>query len=289
MDVMPYLVPPATAVRLKDCDPAGTGTLASKDEARKLLKAAKKEMTGLQDRLYAQNRFSLLIIFQAMDAAGKDSAIKHVMSGVNPQGCQVFSFKAPSAEELDHDYLWRCARSLPERGRIGVFNRSYYEEVLVVRVHPDFLDGQRLPPEPAGERLWDQRFDAINNFEQHLFHNGTIILKFFLHVSRKEQKKRFLKRIETPEKQWKFSVRDVHERGYWDAYMTAYEKMLNRTSTESAPWHIIPADHKWFTRLAVATIINQRLNMLNPLYPELSEEQMGELRTAKQLLVDEPD
>ena len=228
--------------------------------------------------------YSLLIIFQAMDAAGKDSTIKHVMSGVNPQGCQVFSFKSPSEEELDHDYLWRSMKSLPERGRIGIFNRSYYEELLIVRVHPEILKKQQLPNFPKGDQIWKQRFEEINNFENYLVNNGVIVLKFFLNVSKAMQRKRFLARIDSPEKHWKFSASDVKERAFWDDYMNAYEQVFNHTSTESAPWYIIPADRKWFTRLVVADIICTKLQELNLQYPQLSEEYKQQLSAAKKNL-----
>jgi PPK2 family polyphosphate:nucleotide phosphotransferase len=238
--------------------------------------------------LYAQDTYSLLLIFQAMDAAGKDGIIEHVMSGVNPQGCQVFSFKAPSSEELDHDYLWRSMKALPERGRIGIFNRSYYEEVLVVRVHPEILNGQRIPKKEKEDKdIWKHRYEDINNFERYLTRNGIVILKFFLNVSKKEQKKRFLERIEQPDKNWKFSFGDVKEREHWKDYMDAYEDMFNATSTEWAPWHIIPADKKWFTRAAVADIISDRLESLNLRYPEVSEAHKQELLKAKEMLESE--
>ena len=228
--------------------------------------------------------YSLLIIFQAMDAAGKDSTIKHVMSGVNPQGCQVFSFKSPSEEELDHDYLWRSMKSLPERGRIGIFNRSYYEELLIVRVHPEILKKQQLPNFPQNNHIWKQRFEEINNFEKYLFNNGVIVLKFFLNVSKSVQKRRFLERIESPDKNWKLSVSDVRERAFWDDYMDAYEQVFNHTSTEFAPWYIVPADRKWFTRLVVADIICQKLQELNLQYPQMSEEHKQQLLAAKKTL-----
>lgn len=248
------------------------------------LQAGIEQLAYYQDVLYAQNTYALLIIFQAMDAAGKDGVIKHVMSGVNPQGCQVYSFKAPSDEELDHDYLWRSFKALPERGRIGIFNRSYYEETLVVRVHPEILAKQQLPAEARNDRIWQQRFEEINNFERYLFNNGIITLKFFLNVSKEEQKKRFLARINKPEKNWKFSVNDVKERGFWDDYMQAYEDVFTHTSTEWAPWHIIPADHKWFTRLAVAYFIDEKLRSLNLAYPTVSEARRQELLKVKELL-----
>jgi PPK2 family polyphosphate:nucleotide phosphotransferase len=240
-----------------------------------------------QDVLYAGDTYALLLVFQALDAAGKDGTIKHVMSGVNPQGCEVTSFKAPSHEELDHDYLWRSAKQLPQRGRIGIFNRSYYEEVLVVRVHPDLLAQQHLPALRKGESIWRRRFEEINCFERYLVSNGTIILKFFLNVSKSEQKSRFLKRIEQKEKNWKFSAADIRERQYWDVYMEAYEEMFNRTSTDWAPWFIIPADHKWSTRLCVSEIIVATLKSLGLKYPKVSEEELAQLQKAKAELLDE--
>jgi PPK2 family polyphosphate:nucleotide phosphotransferase len=239
----------------------------------------------LQDVLYAQDTYALLLIFQAMDAAGKDGIIKHIMSGVNPQGCQVYSFKTPSQEELDHDFLWRNMKALPERGRIGIFNRSYYEEVLIVRVHPEILDGQRLPKkEKKDTDLWKHRYEDINSVEQYLTRNGIVILKFFLNVSKKEQKKRFLERIDAPEKNWKFSFGDIKERERWNDYMDAYEDMLNATSTEWAPWYVIPADKKWFTRVAVADIVSNKLKSLNLRYPEISDTRRKELLEARKLL-----
>jgi len=229
----------------------------------------------------------VLIIFQAIDAAGKDGAIKHVMSGVNPQGCEVSSFKAPSAEELDHDFLWRCAKRLPERGRIGIFNRSYYEETLVVRIHQEFLAGQKLPPELKTKDLWKQRFQDISNFEHYLTQNGVVILKFFLHVSKQEQRQRFLERIEDPAKNWKFSFNDVHERKHWDEYMQAYEETIRHTASTHAPWYVVPADHKWFTRVVVAAAIVENLNALDLKYPSLGKEALKDLETAKQALLEE--
>jgi PPK2 family polyphosphate:nucleotide phosphotransferase len=237
--------------------------------------------------LYAQDVYALLIIFQAMDAAGKDSAIKHVMTGLNPQGCEVYSFKAPSAQELDHDYLWRCFRALPERGRIGIFNRSYYEEVLVVRVHPEILERQHLPEQDKSEDLWRRRFGEINNFERYLVNNGIIVLKFFLHLSRDEQKKRFLERIERTEKNWKFSAGDVKERAFWNDYQKAYEDVFNNTSTKWAPWYIIPADRKWFTHLAVSTVIHSAMKGLDLEYPKPGKEHLQDLADAKKLLESE--
>lgn len=281
------IVQPGTTISLKDYDPDYTGSFRDKSDAEGKLQADVQQLGKYQDLLYAQNTYALLIIFQAMDAAGKDSTIKHVMSGVNPQGCQVYNFKAPSVEELDHDYLWRSFKALPERGRIGIFNRSYYEEVLVVRVHPEILNKQQLPYFPKGDRLWQQRFDEINHFEQYLVNNGIIVLKFFLHVSKAEQKKRFLDRINLPEKNWKFSAADVQERVFWKDYMQAYEAVFNHTSTEWAPWYVIPADHKWFTRLAVADIINSRLKALDLKYPQVSEAHHQELLKAKKMLENE--
>jgi PPK2 family polyphosphate:nucleotide phosphotransferase len=280
-----FLVPPGKKVTLKDYDPGFTGKFTSKEEAQEKLQKDLARLTELQDVLYAQDTYALLLIFQAMDAAGKDGIIKHVMSGVNPQGCQVFAFKAPSSEELDHDYLWRSMKALPERGRIGVFNRSYYEEVLVVRVHPEILNGQRIPKKEKEDKdVWKHRYDDINAFERYLTRNGIVILKFFLNVSKKEQKERFLERIEQPEKNWKFSFGDVREREHWDDYMNAYEDMFNATSTEWAPWYIIPADKKWFTRAAVADIIVDKLRSLDLSYPEVTEAHRLELMKAKEIL-----
>jgi PPK2 family polyphosphate:nucleotide phosphotransferase len=280
-----FLVPPGKKITLKDYDPGFTGKFKSKEEAQEKLQKDIARLTELQDVLYAQDTYALLLIFQAMDAAGKDGIIKHVMSGVNPQGCQVFAFKAPSSEELDHDYLWRSMKALPERGRIGVFNRSYYEEVLVVRVHPEILNGQRIPKKEKEDKdVWKHRYDDINAFERYLTRNGIVILKFFLNVSKKEQKERFLERIEQPEKNWKFSFGDVRERKHWDDYMNAYEDMFNATSTDWAPWYIIPADKKWFTRAAVADIIVDRLRSLDLSYPEVTEAHRLELMKAKEIL-----
>lgn len=279
-----FLVPPGKKIQLKDYDPGHTGEFENKEQAEAKLMGDVGRLAQFQDVLYAQNTYALLIIFQAMDASGKDSTIKHVMSGVDPQGCQVFSFKSPSHEELDHDYLWRSMKALPERGRIGIFNRSYYEEVLVVRVHPEILRAQQLPPESKGPDIWERRFEEINHFERYLTRNGIAVLKFFLNVSKEEQRERFLKRINTPEKNWKFSLNDVKERRYWDDYMAAYEDAFNHTSTEWAPWHIIPADHKWFMRAAVADVIINKLESMNLSYPTVSEEHRQELLKAKELL-----
>lgn len=284
MDHKNFIVLPGKKIELKNHDPTFTGKFRDKQDAKEKLRQDVKRLAAYQDVLYAQDNYALLILFQAMDAAGKDSAIKHVMSGVNPQGCQVFSFKAPSAEELDHDYLWRCMKALPERGRIGIFNRSYYEEVLVVRVHPELLNAQKFPLKSKREEIWHERYDDINNFERYLVRNGIIVLKFFLNVSMAEQKQRFLDRINRPEKNWKFSFGDVRERAYWDDYMAAYEDVFNHTSTVWAPWHIIPADHKWFTRVVVADIIVTKLKSLNLRYPTVSDEQKQELLKAKRAL-----
>ncbi len=284
----PLMVPPRPKISLtKDYDPGYKAHYLKKSDAKRDLQEVIEALAQCQDKLYAQNTYSLLIIFQAMDAAGKDSTIKHVMSGINPQGFQVYSFKAPSTEELDHDYLWRCSKALPERGRIGIFNRSYYEEILVTRVHPEIMEQRQLPPSLIDQHLWEQRFEEINNFENYLVKNGTVILKFFLNVSKEEQKQRFLERIDRPEKNWKFSTNDAKERAFWDDYMTVYEDMFNHTSTEWAPWHVISADHKWFTRLAVAGIIYAQLKELNLHYPKVSKEKHQELLQAKAMLESE--
>ncbi len=283
-----FIVPQGKKIRLKDYDPAFTGKFKDKEEVAAKLQKDVLRLAKYQDILYAQNRHALLIIFQAMDAAGKDGTIKHVMSGINPQGTQVFSFKAPSAEELDHDYLWRSFKALPERGRIGIFNRSYYEEALVVRVHPEILESQQLPPETRKKRIWKNRFEEMCNFEHYLVRNGIHVLKFFLNVSKEEQRSRFLARLNTPEKNWKFSLGDARERGFWDEYMIAYEDMFSHTSTKWAPWHIIPADNKWFTRAAVADVIISKLKSLKLSYPVMSEAHLQELLKAKELLENEP-
>lgn len=283
------IVPPGKKVSLtKDFDPGWTLGSLKKKEAAERLEDGVKLLAEFQDKLYAQDTYALLVVFQALDAAGKDGTIKHVMSGVNPQGCQVFSFKAPSAEELDHDYLWRCIKRLPERGRIGIFNRSYYEEVLVARVHPAVLDRQKLPPRWKDKLIWKRRYQEINNFEEYLTHNGIEVLKFYLHVSKQEQKKRFLERIDRPDKNWKFSDADVRERAHWDHYMEAYEDCLRHTSTDWAPWYVIPADNKWFTRLAVAYVIYRKLESLNLTYPDISSEQREALQAARRHLESEP-
>lgn len=284
-----FLVEPGTQVNLKDYDPKFTGKFKHKEEAEGMLKAEIEQLAIYQDLLYATNTYALLIILQAMDAAGKDSTIKYVMSGVNPQGCQVFCFKAPSAEELDHDYLWRANLALPERGRIGIFNRSYYEETLVVRVHPEILESQQLPSELKTKQIWQQRFDQINNFEHYLVNNGILVLKFFLNVSKAEQKQRFLERINNPERNWKFSVSDARERVFWHDYMRAYEQVFEHTSTSYAPWYIIPADRKWYTHLIIAEIVCERLRSLNLSYPQVSEERRQQLLRAKEILENEPE
>lgn len=282
------LANPGNQHRVSDFETTYTGDITSKKEAGELLKSNIEQLIDIQERLYADNRYSVLIIFQAMDAAGKDGTIKHVMSGLNPQGTQVFSFKAPSTLELDHDYLWRTYRCMPQRGNFGIFNRSYYEEVLVVKVHPQFLMKQRLPgiatQEDVTESFWLNRYRQINDIERHLIENGTIVLKFFLNVSKKEQKKRFLKRIEDPSRNWKFSASDIKERHHWDAYMQAYSDMLTHTSTELAPWYVIPADHKWFMRYAVSNIIINRLKTIDLQFPTLPETEQARLAEAQREL-----
>ena len=275
--------------RLKDYDPAGLRGMNShsKEKANQLLQESITVLQDLQEKLYAQDQWAVLLIFQAMDAAGKDSLIKHVMSGVNPEGCDVASFKQPSAEELDHDFLWRTGRRLPERGKIGIFNRSYYEEVLVVRVHQEFLAKQHLPPELVTKSIWKDRFEDIRNFEQYLTRNGVVIRKFFLHVSREEQKRRFLARLDEPEKNWKFSEADVHERRYWNDYMNAYEDMIRHTATPEAPWYVVPADHKWFTHIAVSAAIIQTLKGLDLQFPKVDKERRKQLKAARQTLLKE--
>jgi len=282
-----YRVTSGRNFRLRDYDPLDTMGYGSesKPRAKELLQRGVSLLADYQDRLYAQDRWAVLLVFQAMDAAGKDSAIKHVMSGVNPQGCQVFSFKAPTSEELDHDYLWRCSRALPERGRIGIFNRSYYEEVLVVRVHPGLLAHQKLPPGAVSRGVWKERFEDIANYERYLARNGIAICKFFLNVSREEQKKRFLDRLDQPEKHWKFSESDVAERQHWDAYMKAYEEAIRNTAAPHAPWYVVPADRKWFTRLVVAAAIIDTLDSLDLRYPEVSASRREELAAARRELL----
>ncbi|HKB39335.1 MAG TPA: polyphosphate kinase 2 family protein [Gemmataceae bacterium] len=287
-----FHVPPGKKLRLADHDPGWVQTAEMKElgkdvikeRAREILNKNLAELAEAQELLYANDTYSVLVVLQAMDAAGKDGTIKHVMSGVNPQGCQVFSFKKPTTEELDHTFLWRCMKCLPERGRIGIFNRSYYEEVLVVRVHPELLEQQQLPTGKRGKAFWEARYDDINAFENHLVRNGTVVLKFFLHVSKEEQKRRFLERLERPEKHWKFSPSDVAERAYWDDYMKAYEHALSATSTKWAPWYVIPADHKWITRAVVADILTSTVCSLDLKYPEITEEKRRAMAEAKRLL-----
>ena len=288
MNVDKFLVPEGENFDLETHQTNFTGDYTTKEGAVKNLKRNIKRLKALQNVLYADDKYALLIIFQAMDAAGKDGAIKHVMSGINPQGCQVFSFKQPSKEELDHNYLWRYMKSLPERGRIGIFNRSYYEEVLVVRVHPSILQSRQLPDELKNDpNIWKKRFEQILNFEKQLLENGIHVLKFFLNVSKAEQKKRFLARINTPEKNWKFSINDVKERGYWDEYQKAYKEAIQATSTKKSPWFVVPADHKWFTRLAISEVIAQKLEALNLQYPKLDDEHIKRLYEAKIMLESE--
>jgi PPK2 family polyphosphate:nucleotide phosphotransferase len=270
--------------RLKNFDPAKTSGLHSKEKAAELLHESTQALCEFQDKLYAQDEWALLIVIQAMDAAGKDSLIKHVMSGVNPQGCQVTGFKQPSSEELNHDFLWRASRHLPERGHIGVFNRSYYEEVLVVRVHQDLLAKQHLPSKLVTKKIWKDRFEDIHNFEKHLTRNGIVVLKFFLNLSKEEQKRRFLDRLDEPEKNWKFSEADVHERQYWDDYMKAYEEMIEHTASPEAPWYVVPADHKWFTHIAVSSVIIQALKNLGLEYPKVEKDRRKALDAAKKSL-----
>lgn len=282
-----YCITDGKKFRIKDIDPGDTAWL--KDEhkplAEQVLAEGIEALAELQERLYAQDRRSVLLIFQAMDAAGKDGAIKHVMSGINPQGCQVFSFKAPTSEDLDHDYLWRCLKCLPERGRIGIFNRSYYEETLVVRVHPELLEKQKLPPELVTKHIWDERFEDIRNLEQYLSRNGVIVRKFFLHVSKKEQLSRFLSRLDEPSKNWKFSTADAEEREYWGDYMKAYEDMIRNTATEDSPWYVVPADNKWFTRIVVAAAVIDTLSSLDLHFPKVDAAKRQELANVRDALL----
>jgi PPK2 family polyphosphate:nucleotide phosphotransferase len=282
----PFRISKGKEFRLKNVDPGNTLGFKSEDKpkAQEALKSGIELLADLQDKLYAQDRYSILLIFQAMDAAGKDGAIKHVMSGINPQGCQVFSFKAPTSEDLDHDFLWRCMKRLPERGRIGIFNRSYYEETLVVRVHKEILTKQKLPEKLITKHIWNERFEDIRNFEKYLTRNGVIVRKFFLHVSKEEQKKRFLERIDNPDKNWKFSSADAKERGYWKDYMKAYEDMIRNTATKDSPWYVVPADNKWFSRLVVAAAVIDSLASLDLHYPEVGEKKLKELAEAKNFL-----
>jgi PPK2 family polyphosphate:nucleotide phosphotransferase len=282
----PFRVTDGDRFRLNDFDPGDTLDLKSEDKprAKEALALGVEALAQLQEILYAQDKWAVLIIFQAMDAAGKDGAIKHVMSGINPQGCQVFSFKVPTSEDLDHDYLWRCMKCLPNRGHIGIFNRSYYEETLVVRVHPELLQRQKLPPKLMSKNIWKERFQDIRTFERYLGRNGIVVRKFFLHVSKKEQKKRFLERLNNPDKNWKFSASDIKEREFWADYMDAYEDMIRNTATPEAPWYVVPADNKWFTRVVVAAAIIDALASFELSYPELSEAQLKELAAARRVL-----
>jgi PPK2 family polyphosphate:nucleotide phosphotransferase len=280
-----YRIDDGKHFRLKDFDPADTAHWHSVDEAKEHLLKDIKRMEELQSMLFAQDRWSLLLIFQAMDAAGKDGTIKHVMSGVNPAGCQVHSFKAPSDAELQHDFLWRTTNNLPERGHIGIFNRSYYEEVLVVRVHPEVLNGEKVPPALITKDIWKERFEDIHSFERHMARNGTVILKFFLHLSKKEQKKRFLARLDEPEKHWKFSEADIHERECWDDYQDAYEDMIRHTASKHAPWYVVPADNKWFTHLVVAAAIVETLEELDLSYPKVDAAKLKEIAAARRNLL----
>src|SRR5436305_2707866 len=283
----PYRITHGKKFRLEDIEPGDTGDLKSADKPRatEALQSGGEAITEMQDVLYAQDRWSLLLIFQAMDAAGKDGTIKHVMSGVNPQGCQVSSFKGPTSEDLDHDYLWRCVKQLPERGRIGIFNRSYYEETLVVRVHPEFLAGQKLPKECVTKDIWKERFQDIRAFERYLHRNGTAVVKFFLHVSKEEQQKRFLERLDDPEKNWKFSANDAKERGFWDGYMKAYEETIRETATDWSPWYVVPADNKWFTRVIVASAVIDALASMKLSYPKVSAAKRQELAEVRKSLL----
>jgi PPK2 family polyphosphate:nucleotide phosphotransferase len=280
----PYRINHGRKFRLKDFDPASTSHVHSKQQAQELLDKGIADMRALQDKLYAQGRWAVLIVFQGMDAAGKDGVIKHVMSGVNPQGCEVHSFKQPSMEELNHDYMWRSNQRLPERGHIGIFNRSYYEEVLVLRVHPDILKNERLPEDLITKNIWQERFEDIRNSESYLARNGTVVRKFFLNISKKEQKKRFLERLDLAEKNWKYSASDLKERQFWDAYMDAYEETIAATSSKHAPWYVVPADNKWYTRLVVAAAIVDALDELKLSYPKITAEQRKQLAVARKEL-----
>ena len=284
-----YRVDDGKGFKLANFDPNDTRDLTDEDRprAKEALAMGIEVLAELQDMLYAQDRWAVLLIFQAMDAAGKDGAIKHVMSGVNPQGCEVYSFKSPSPEDLDHDYLWRCLRRAPERGRIGIFNRSYYEEVLVVRVHPEYLAGQKLPPELVGKNIWKQRYQDIRSVERYLARNGVIIRKFYLHVSKKEQKRRFMARLDDPQRNWKFSANDVKERAHWAAYMEAYEEAIRETATPEAPWYVVPADNKWFTRVVVASAVIEALDSVDLHYPKLGPATLKELAAARRSLLRE--
>ena len=283
----PFRITKGEQFRIKDVNPGDTLSFKSetKPRAKEALALGVQALAELQDKLYAQNKWAVLLIFQAMDAAGKDGTIKHVMSGVNPQGCQVYSFKSPSVEDLDHDYLWRCMKCLPNRGHIGIFNRSYYEETLVVRVHPEFLAKQRIPAALVTKRIWKERFQDIRSFERYLTRNGVLVIKFFLHVSKKEQKRRFLERAGEPEKNWKFSGSDMAERDHWDEYLDAYEDMIRNTATRQSPWYVVPADNKWFTRVVVAAAVVDALASLDLAYPQVDKVRLGEIASAKRALL----
>ncbi|MFO1082019.1 MAG: polyphosphate kinase 2 family protein [Reyranellaceae bacterium] len=285
----PYRITDGRKFRLADIDPGDIGGLEAEDKpaAKELLVEGVETLAALQERLYAQNQWALLALFQATDAAGKDGTIKHVMSGVNPQGCEVYSFKAPTAQDLDHDYLWRCLQRTPQRGRIGIFNRSYYEEVLVVKVHPELLERQKIPSRLIGKKIWDERYEDIRHVERYLTRNGIVVCKFFLHLSRKEQRKRFLERLDNPDKNWKFSRADLAERGFWKQYQQAYEEMIQATATEHAPWYVVPADNKWFSRLVVAAALIETLGSLDLAFPTVSDAQKAELAAAREALKSE--
>ena len=285
----PFCVTKGEKFRLKDWDPAATTGVKNKQHAQNILDAREGVLSRLQEKLYAQDRWAVLVVLQALDAAGKDGVIKHVMSGVNPQGCDVHAFKSPSSEELNHDFLWRTQKCVPERGKIGIFNRSYYEEVLVVRVHPTLLRAERLPDELITKHIWDQRYEDINAYEEYLTRNGVMILKFFLHVSKEEQKKRFLERLEDPKKNWKFAMADVSERGFWKDYQEAYEEMIQNTAAKHAPWFVVPADNKWFTRLIVASAIIQALDELHLSFPEVDKARKKELEAVRASLLAQKD
>ena len=285
----PFCITKGEKFRLKDWDPAATTGVKNKQHAQNILDAREGVLSRLQEKLYAQDRWALLVVLQALDAAGKDGVIKHVMSGVNPQGCDVHAFKSPSNEELNHDYLWRTQRCIPERGKIGIFNRSYYEEVLVVRVHPTLLRAEKLPDELITKHIWDQRYEDINAYEEYLTRNGVMIRKFFLHVSKEEQKKRFLERLEDPKKNWKFAMADVNERGFWKDYQEAYEEMIQNTAARHAPWFVVPADNKWFTRLIVASAIIQALDGLHLTFPDVDKGKKKELEAVRASLLAQKD
>jgi PPK2 family polyphosphate:nucleotide phosphotransferase len=285
--IEPYRIDHGKKFRLKDHDPADTQGLDLKNETEEFLRRGVERLSDMQQKLYAQDRWALLLIFQAMDAAGKDSVIRHVMSGVNPEGCQVFSFKKPSTEDLSHDFLWRASKWLPQRGHIGIFNRSYYEETLIVRVHPQVLRQEQMPPSLVKKKIWKERFDDMNAFERHLTRNGTVIRKFFLNVSKEEQRRRFLARLDEPDKNWKFSEDDVKEREHWDDYMAAYQDMIRHTASPHAPWYVVPADHKWFTRVVVASVAIDTLESLKLSYPKVDAEKQKELERARKLLLED--